>query len=246
MDKGRTTVILWTESGIVALDSPVKLKILQFLEKNSASFEELVEQSTKAKSTISVHLHDLKNLNLIKEKTYPKDKRKKYYAMNAIYLAYSQAPLCKQYNTEMDNITSSLFEGDSFKEQLFCTFRYGMEAYGIEPKPILRKLGFDMGLRIGKEFKSQDCEEILEELSMFWSRHRLGDMTVENGSNTEIFINNCYHCGKMPNVGKTLCSMDEGLIEGIFLSKLKYKCSVNEVECHGNGFDHCKFVIEKK
>ncbi|MCZ7398747.1 MAG: winged helix-turn-helix domain-containing protein [Candidatus Methanoperedens sp.] len=104
MDKGRTTVILSTDNGMVALDSPVKLKILKLLENGTKSFDELVEKSDKAKSTISVHLHDLEQLNLIQEKTFPNDKRKKYFVLNSLYLAYSETPLRNQYNSHLDNL----------------------------------------------------------------------------------------------------------------------------------------------
>jgi len=228
---------------MIALDSPVKLKILEILENGTASFDELVEKSRKAKSTISVHLHDLEELHLIQEKSFPNDKRKKYFVMNAIYLAYSQTPLNKHYKTQMDCISTS--NGDSFKEKLFCAFRYGMEAYGIDPKPILKKLGADIGKRIGPELKSRDFEGILEELSVFWSDHKLGDMNILRNDQTVISVINCYHCSKMPNVGKTLCSMDEGIIEGVFLSKLKYNCRVREIECYGTGHNNCKFIVDE-
>lgn len=243
MVNDRTTAILCTDCGMVALDSPVKLKILELLEKGATSFDELVENSRKAKSTISVHLHDLEELNLIQEKTFPNDKRKKYFVLNSIYLAYSQNPSRVQYNIHMDSIAASIFNGNSFKEKLFCTFRYGMEAYGINPQPILKKLGVDLGAKIGPELKSRDSESLLEELSIFWKKHELGDMTIRNGKNIEIFVINCYHCGKMPNVGRTLCSMDEGIIEGVFSSKLKCECSVNEIECYGTGHNHCRFIV---
>jgi len=243
MEDHRPTAILSTHSGMIALDSPVKLKILEILENGTTSFDELVEKSRKAKSTISVHLHDLEELNLIQEKSFPNDKRKKYFVLNAIYLAYSQKPLHKCYNTQMDLI--STLNGDSFKEQLFYIFRYGMEAYGIDPKPILKKLGTDIGARIGTELKSHDCEGILEELSVFWNQHKLGQMTLLKGDQTAISVTNCYHCGKMPNGGKTLCSMDEGIIEGVISSKLKYNCRVREIECYGTGHKNCKFVVDE-
>ena len=210
----------------------------------TASFDELVEKSMKAKSTISVHLNDLKELNLIQEKTFPNDKRKKYFVLNAIYLAYSQTPLNNHYNTQMD-ICISILNGDSFKEKLFCALRYGMEAYGIDPKPILKTLGNDIGTRIGPELKSRSLGGILEELSVFWTEHELGEMTILNGDQTAISVIDCYHCGKMPDVGKTLCSMDEGIIEGVLSSKLKSGFRVREIECYGTGHNNCKFVIEK-
>lgn len=244
MEYDGITAILFTPNGMVALDSPVKLRILELLENGISSFDELVEKSMKAKSTISVHLHDLEKLNLIQEKTFPNDKRKKYFVMNAIYLAYSQSPLREQYNMQMDN--TPILNGGSFKEKLFCTFRYGMEAYGINPKPILKKLGIDLGVRIGQELTSDDREGMLEELSLFWKEHELGDMIATKGKKIEISVRNCYHCGKMPNVGKTLCSLDEGIIEGIFLSKLKYECRVSEIECYGTGHNNCRFIVEDK
>ncbi|MCG2727177.1 MAG: ArsR family transcriptional regulator [Candidatus Methanoperedenaceae archaeon] len=246
MGKDRTTAIFSTCDGMVALDSPVKLKILELLQNGTASFDELVEKSRKAKSTISVHLHDLEESNLIQEKTFPNDKRKKYFVLNALYLAYSEIPLRSQYNTHLDNIAASALNGNSFKEKLFCTFRYGMEAYGIDPKPILKKLGNDIGIKIGPGFKSEDCEGILNELSFFWEYHRLGDMTVIEGNRLAVLVNNCHHCSKMPNAGKTLCSMDEGIIEGVLSSRLKLDCNVRETECNGTGHRHCKFVVEEK
>ncbi len=242
MNNARTTAILSTDSGMIALDSPVKLKILEILENGTASFDELVERSNKAKSTISVHLHDLEELNLIQEKNFPNDKRKKYYVLNTIYLAFSQMPLNKHYYKQIDNI--SLMNGDSFKEKLFCAFRYGMEAYGINPKPILKRLGNDIGAKIGVEIRSDDSDGVLDELCDFWIENRLGEMTVTKRSKTLISVIDCYNCGKMPNVGKTLCSMDEGIIEGVLFSKLNYNYTVREIECYGMGHNNCKFVIE--
>lgn len=246
MENDRATAILSTDDGMVALDSPVKLKILELLEDGTTSFEELVEKSRKAKSTISVHLHDLQELNLIKEKIFPNDKRKKYFVLNTIYLAYSEIPLRDQYDLHLDNITRSMLNGGSLKENLFCTFRYGMEAYGIDPKPILKKLGNDIGIKIAPAFKSEDCDGILNELSVFWKKHKLGDMTIIDRQEPVVLVINCHHCGKMPNVGKTLCSMDEGIIESVFSNTLNCKCDVTETECCGTGHHHCKFVIEEK
>ncbi|VVB94949.1 V4R domain protein [uncultured archaeon] len=246
MDKSRTTVILSTDNGMVALDSPVKLKILKLLENGTKSFDELVEKSNKAKSTISVHLHDLEELNLIQEKTFPNDKRKKYFVLNTLYLAYSETPLRHQYNSHLDNLALSILNGDSFKDKLFCTFRFGMEAFGIDPKPILKQMGMDIGIKIGPAFRSEDCDGILDELTVFWEHHELGEMSSIEADSPTLVVSNCHHCSKMPNVGKTLCSMDEGIIEGIFSSKLNRSCNVKETECCGTGHDHCKFVVEKK
>ncbi|HEY9206877.1 MAG TPA: V4R domain-containing protein [Candidatus Methanoperedens sp.] len=246
MGYNHTTMIFSTDSGIVAIDSPVKLKILELLRTGTTAFEDLVEQSGKAKSTISVHLDDLEKLKLVQEKTYPDDKRKKYFTLNSICLACSETPIRDQYDRHLETIAVSGLNGGSFIKHIFHTVRYGMEAYGFNPKPILKRLGNDIGIKIGPGFKSGDCEGILDELSVFWKKHELGDMTIINKLEPVIIVVNCYHCSRMPNVGKTLCSMDEGIMEGIFASRLNIEYNIRETECFGTGHKHCKFVIEEK
>lgn len=242
----RNTMIFSTETGIIALDSPVKLKILELLREGTCSFDDLVEQSGKAKSTISVHLDDLEKLKLIQEKSYPEDKRKKYFFMNSICVACSEMPMMKSYQKNLDQFDISEMNGDSVLMHLFQTVRYGMEAYGFNPKPILKRLGRDIGTRIGPEFKSENEAELLQELGTFWRSHKLGEIKVTRSSNPSIIVTDCYHCSRMPDVGKTLCSMDEGILEGIFSSRLDLDYTIKEIECFGTGFQHCKFVFEEK
>ncbi len=246
MGNDRNITIFSTGNGIVALDSPVKLKILEMLRKGVTSFDDLVEQSGKAKSTISVHLDDLEKLNLIREKSSLNDKRKKYFFLNSVCLACSEIPMQTQYRKHIENFAISDLKGDSFMMHLFQTVRYGMEAYGFDPKPIMKRLGRDIGIRIGNELGSENMEELFNELSIFWKRQNLGEMNIIHNSDPSIIITDCYHCGKMPNVGKTLCSMDEGIFEGLFSSRLDLDYSFKEIECFGTGHQHCKFVFDKK
>lgn len=239
-------MIFSTEDGIVALDSPVKLKILDMLKNGSVSFDDLVEQSGKAKSTISVHLDDLEKLNLILEKSSPDDKRKKFFFLTSVCVAYSELPMMKHYHKNLDTLEVNGLNGDSLIMHIFQTIRYGMEAYGFNPEPILKRLGKDIGTRLGPEFKSDDEYGLLQELSEFWRSKKLGNMNIIGSSRPEVIVTGCYHCSKMPNVGKTLCSMDEGILEGIFLSRLDIAYTFKETECFGTGYQHCKFVSEKK
>lgn len=245
MGHERNMMIYSTENGIVALDSPVKLKILEMLRKGVASFDDLVEQSGKAKSTISVHLDDLEKLNLIQEKSSPNDKRKKYFFLNSVCVAYSEMPIMTQYHKNLDSFEISGLNGDSLMMHIFQTIRFGMEAYGFDPKPIMKRLGRDIGDRLGHEFESDDESGLLQELQEFWRSQNLGAMKVVENI-PSVIVTGCYHCSKMPNIGKTLCSMDEGILEGIFSKRLDIDYTFKETECFGTGYDHCKFVFEEK
>ncbi|MCX9014082.1 MAG: ArsR family transcriptional regulator [Candidatus Methanoperedens sp.] len=246
MQQNRLTTIFGTDGGIVALDSPVKLQLLDILKKGTTSFEDLVEQTGKAKSTISVHLNDLEKLNLVQNKPSLHDKRKKYFTLNSLYLAYSQKPMWADYNNYMDNFADLLLNGGSIKENLFSTMQFGMEAYGINPNPILKKMGNDFGVKIINGFSSNDVEGILNELSVFWKKHKMGVMSIIDDDGSVVRVDDCHHCSKMQNIGKTLCSMDEGIMEGLLSNKLGVDYNVQETECYGTGFGHCTFVIEEK
>lgn len=246
MGHSHNTMIFSTDAGIVALDSPVKLKILELLSQGTTSFDELVEQSGKAKSTISVHLDDLEKLNLIQEKNYPDDKRKKYFVLNSMCMAFSQRPLRNQYNRYLDNIGISELNDSSFIKHLFYTVRYGIEAYGVDPKPLMKIIGNDIGTRIGPGFKPDNLEGILDELIAFWNYHEMGNMSVVRDDKLIILIDNCSNMDKMPSLGKTLCSISEGIIEGILSSRLNLNYDIMETECFGTGHNRCKFVVEVK
>ncbi|MBU3966426.1 MAG: ArsR family transcriptional regulator [Euryarchaeota archaeon] len=246
MGHDQNMMIYSTENGIVALDSPVKLKILEMLRKGTVSFDDLVEQSGKAKSTISVHLDDLQKLNLIQEKSSPEDKRKKYFFLNSVCFACSEMPMVKHYQNNLEAFDISGLNGDSLLMHIFQTVRYGMEAYGFNPKPIMKRLGKDIGTRVGPDLESNDESGLLQELSEFWKLQKLGEMKIINNSRPTVIVTECYHCSKMPNVGKTLCSMDEGILEGIFSSRLGIEYTFKEIECFGSGHQHCKFVFEEK
>jgi len=53
MEMSRNTAILSNDRGMVALDSPVKLKILELLDNGYTSFDELVEKIHESK------IHDI-------------------------------------------------------------------------------------------------------------------------------------------------------------------------------------------
>ncbi|HIH43831.1 MAG TPA: ArsR family transcriptional regulator [Candidatus Methanoperedenaceae archaeon] len=237
------TTIMATQSGIVALDSPVKIKIIEFLTFENKTFDELVEATRKAKSTVSVHLSDLEKLGLIVARADPQDRRKKLYLLNSLYVARSQRPVNKHYDDVLNSICRASPSQYDFLKCMFHTMRYGLEAYGFDPQPIMKKMGFDIGTRISTRFESDTLDSLVEEVSGFWSICKMGDLSLVRRDPLTIKVRDCFDCCNMPNVGKTLCSLDEGILEGIIRGRLGRACRVKETECFGTGYDHCLFVI---
>ncbi|HJH30095.1 MAG TPA: ArsR family transcriptional regulator [Methanosarcinaceae archaeon] len=241
---GNHTALFSTDNGFIALNGPVKLKILDFLKTGSRSFDEIVKHTGKAKSTISVHITDLKSCDLLEEKIDPNDKRKKIYNLNSQYMACSQEPIIKHYNNIIQRVASSSDGECSFLKSIFHAIRFGFEAYGINHEPIMKKIGADIGESISVNFKSTDLDGVLKDTSHFWKTHNMGDMSVISMNPLTVIVYECFDCKSMPVVGKTLCSFDEGLLEGIIYGKLGLNCTIKETECFGNGYKHCLFVMQ--
>ncbi len=241
---GDHTALFSTDHGFIALNGHVKLKVLDFLRTGPKSFDEIFKHTGKAKSTISVHIKDLKSCDLLEEYTDSCDKRKKIYRLNSQYMACSQEPIVKHYNNILQQIASSIDNEHTFLNLIFHAIRFGFEAHGINHVPILKKIGTDIGENISINFNSTDLDGLLKDIVNFWKIHNMGDMSIIDTDPLIIIVYNCFDCKSSPVVGKTLCSFDEGLLEGIIFGKLGLICNIKETECYGNGYKHCLFVMQ--
>ena len=65
--------------GVNVVKSPVKLTILEMLRDSEMEFDEIVSNTGKSKSTVSVHLKSLRESGIISFRIYPEDNRKKIF-----------------------------------------------------------------------------------------------------------------------------------------------------------------------
>lgn len=66
------------ELGVNVVKSPVKLTILSMLKDTDMEFDEIVKNTGKSKSTISVHLKSLREDGIVNYRFDANDHRKKY------------------------------------------------------------------------------------------------------------------------------------------------------------------------
>ena len=69
--------------GVNVVKSPVKLVILEMLRNDEMDFDEIVLNTGKSKSTISVHLKSLREAGIVSFKTHPNDNGKKIFYLNS-------------------------------------------------------------------------------------------------------------------------------------------------------------------
>ncbi|TQD24412.1 ArsR family transcriptional regulator [Methanolobus vulcani] len=245
MNNGDNTAIFSTDIGVIALNGSVKIKILDFLKTGCKSFDEIVQHTGKAKSTISVHLNDLKSQNLLEEAIDSKDKRKKVYYLRCQYVACSQEPGMKHYNEMLDLISSPDVHSFGCLKCLFHAIQYGFRAHGVNCDPIMRKIGNDIGNSLSNNITSQEPASILQEMLNFWENNDIGSFTILEDDPIKLAVNNFFDCRSIPIKEKTLCSFAQGVLEGVFRAKMGKECVMQMVCKCDDTCDHCIFQMIK-
>ncbi|MBP2029677.1 putative hydrocarbon binding protein [Methanohalophilus levihalophilus] len=244
MESKDHTALFATANGFIAINGEVKLQILEFLQADPKSFDEIVRSTGKAKSTVSVHLNDLQKANLVREQVDPSDRRRKTYTLCSKYIACSREPLDFHYYQTLDMFTSSLKDEFDFLKYAFRAVRYGSEAQGINNGPLMKIIGRDIGGHISATFDFDDVSDVFEELRGYWRLHKLGKMYIDDVDPLTIRVKDCFECDSIPVVGHPVCSFDEGVLEGIFSSSIGLNLPFIEKECYAAGDNHCLFITE--
>lgn len=231
-----------TDKGAVIVESKTKNDIIDLLKDGDRTGSEIRKELGKAKSTVSVHLSDLKDLGIIDKREHPEDERKKIFHLTSQFLGRPEIPNDHHYKELIKNLEEPEIDEYGLLKWLFHLVRHGVDSFGLDIHPALKEIGRDAGKALGKNFSSENREDLLDEIAEFWKKKELGVMEVND--NTELLVKDCFDCAGMPEVGHTLCSLDEGMLEGIIEERLDQEVKVEEIECHGSGEEHCKFVIE--
>ncbi len=92
-DRARTEVGFFrTPQGLRVVNSPTRSRILGLLGDGELAFEEIVVQTGRAKSTVSVHLRESVADGVLCSRSDPDDGRRKDFFIDAEYLGRSRTP----------------------------------------------------------------------------------------------------------------------------------------------------------
>jgi len=238
------------EIGVNVVKSPVKLTILTMLKDSEMEFDEIVKNTGKSKSTISVHLKALRNDGIVSFKLDPDDQRKKIFYISSRFLGEIDAP--EPFELEerkVDFLLDNIINRDDggafdFSQLLFHTFRSTLIQEGMNINPMLYETGKKIGLALYEQLKDEDIEIFLNNVTNFWSDYGLGNVEITVGEKIEIRSQNCFECGLLPKTGQPECYLDIGIIESILSSHLKKDFIMTETKCYAMGDDCCLFEIE--
>jgi len=246
--KDKQIELFATSKGVYAIDSPVRVKILSMLKEGQLSFDEIVELSGRAKSTVSAHLKALKKEGIIDSKYDPRDRRKKIFFINSEYLGKLYRE--KEQNKNIENYVSKFIssEGDPFEffRLIFHTLRVSLISQGIEINPILHEAGIKVGKILYEKVADPDLSKFIENIAEFWKTHYLGSFEVKSLDPLIINVDECYECKNLPYLGKPACFFDSGILKALFSAYYHKKMDVDETKCYALGDNYCSFIIRDK
>jgi len=237
-----------TSEGIYAINSPVRVKILSMLRKGELNFDQLVELSGKAKSTVSVHLRRMADEGIIGSKTDPLDARKKIFFIKSEYLGKLSGKKVLTENIEdyITNYIDSTGDPYEFFRLIFLTIRISLIRQGIDIDPILYEAGVKVGETLYDKIKDPDINKLAENIKVFWETHNLGKVEIINLNPLTINVTDCFECKSLPPIGRPACAFDSGILKAVFSEHFQDELVVNETKCYAMGDNHCSFTIKSK
>jgi len=217
---------------------------LSELQRRDLSLSEIAVLTSKAQSTLSVHLDKMVKEGLIGYRDDPQDNRRKIFYVISRPVGSSVVPREELKKAVCNTISRSIGTPSTFLKGMIRSIVIGMESIGFNMDPVLKDIGRQMGAEISTRMKSNDVEGLIKEIKDFYMMHELGELVVFSLHPVTLIIRDEYDCSKAPDVGKTLCLLNEGILESIFEERLHMPLRVVEKDTFGVGFNMCKYVIE--
>ncbi|HUU76353.1 MAG TPA: V4R domain-containing protein [Methanoregulaceae archaeon] len=237
--------IFASDEGIQAIESPVKINILEMLKGGELPFEDLVSGAGRAKSTVSVHLKGLTDAGIIGFRGDPEDGRKKIFHINSSYLVGASAADRIQFKAERhirEFVPSEKDTADFFRF-IMSTVRITLLSEGISIDPLLHMAGSRVGTRIYASVAHQDTPGMVEKIKWFWDAHALGQVELESTDPLTLNIYDCFECIDLPVTGKPVCAFEAGLLSSLFSAHFEADHNAVETRCYAMGNNSCRFEL---
>jgi predicted hydrocarbon binding protein/DNA-binding HxlR family transcriptional regulator len=231
--------------------SPVKLKILNLLKNRKMCFNDIAKELKKANATVSVHLKELEEKELIAHEKDSKDGRKKMFFISSNILAEIDFVKQQDFDTgRTENFIKNVIENnpkEDFTRLISHSLRNKLLESGVSLYPLVYEEGVEAGQAIYKQISSKTDTGLIQNLTEFWEKYKLGRLEVEEKED-ELHIKNyeCFECIPLPKVDYQICYFELGVIETILKNHYKTDIEIHEELCMTMGSDHCHFIVKKK
>lgn len=231
--------IFSTRKGIKIIDSPIKIQILNMLE-NESSEADIVKNTGKSKSTISVHLKNLLEDGIISYKSHPIDRRSKIFYIYAQYIGeiYPDSIIY-----QMPKVNGEIETSEQLYKEELKIFKSILLRHGLQLSPLSMMAGEQIGQEIYKSYHYESLDELLDLIKDTFDKLNMGKIKVSSQSPLIIKNKECSEClGQKMNI--PICDVTRGILKGILESHFGKKLTIEEAECMSKNDDSCTFMID--
>ncbi len=239
-----------TNDSVAAVNSPIKVQILELVSAGPLPFDLIVERTQKAKSTISVHIRDLVGSGLVISDSDPLDSRRRIIRL-------SSDAIGRLTNTDRDagvvhthNRHGAGEDTPFWDEDIVSFFRYCVQVFrtqamvmGINIDPVLERTGRQVGGVLAPRVAGDTVEDVVHKMDAFWQAHGLGAITLAGTGPITLEVHGCFECEDLPVTGHGSCVFDTGVLTAVFSYHMDCPVTVVEERCYSSGDGRCTFVI---
>lgn len=227
------------------IKSPMKYEILDLLRHNEMNFDEIVENTSKSKAAVSLHLKDLREEGIVKYRPDPTDNRKKIFFLNSEMLGCIDSTKVNSKVKTKSLIQNFIQEGEiEYNLMLVHTFKTILMEYGIEINPIMKAIGNHVGEYIFSQVYDDDLDNFLFNISKYWADNNLGYLSFEITNNIQIISRQSFESVKLEKTGLPECHLEVGMFESLFCNYFHFPVKVVETKCYSMGDEFCLFQVE--
>lgn len=229
------------------IKSQTKYEIIELLKDNEMNYEDIVENLSKSKATVSMHLKHLRESGIVKYKADPTDNRKKIFYLSAEVLGGIDT---KKIKGVKENQTESLMkefvhQGNiEYTLMLVHFFKSVLVELGIDIDYIVSLIGNHMGEYLFEILQDENLETFCENIKNYWKVNNLGDLSFDFSNNITVSCVNCFECSSLPKLGKPSCYLEKGMFEKLFSLYFKFDVDVLEIKCYAMGDEKCVFEVQ--
>jgi len=101
------------------------------------------------------------------------------------------------------------------------------------------------GKTLGELAVNKGLIKSLDDFNKFVIEQRIGlvDLVKESNNKSRVHVYECISCSGIPNIGKTVCQFEGGLIAGVISALFNTNVRVVETHCAGTGYSFCGFDV---
>lgn len=225
---------------ITQVSDPLHIRILNELSKAPLSMSDIAEITGKAQSTLSVHMEQLVNRNLISCEFDKNDSRRKIFTLVSRKMASSKDAVDGIKDDRWGSFDEVMTGRDFFKEAL-VRLLIRMDFSGLDVSPLTFDIGKEFATYISSRLPSNKVEDVISWVQEFYERNAIGEVCIYTFMPLTIIIR---YYDPFPASIESIASFNHGLFIGLLSGATKRPYIITKSEIFGTGNNYQKFILE--